>query len=316
MELSMAKRSRVKQAVIPQYPLEGFRPLHRNEGDVTNFGYNCLEKAKMIAGFELFSSAGLKPSLGPLKSAFYRISITIKGSVDVQIGLEHFTHQPGTINFTYPNQVFSKSNISKDIFGYYILFNEDFLQNLIHSELIAEQFPFFDHTGIPFFRLSPEETKRVEDFVLKMNEELQMNRPGKEKAIQLYLYLLLLEAKRSYERQLLHAQANNSDGAYLVSRFNKLVGRYFLEKRKVADYANLLAVTANHLNRMVKEVTGQTASDAIAEMLLREAKAVLKYTDATVAEIAYQLNFSEPAAFNRFFKKMTGETPLDFRGHA
>jgi AraC-like DNA-binding protein len=51
-------------------------------------------------------------------------------------------------------------------------------------------------------------------------------------------------------------------------------------------------------------------------MLVQEAKAVLKYTDASIAEIAYQLNFSEPASFNRFFKKMTGETPLVFRKHA
>lgn len=312
----MAKRSGTTKAGIPNYPLEGFRPLHRYEDDCTNFGYNCLDKGMMVNGFELYSSAGLKPSLGPLKSAFYRISITLSGSVDVQIGLEHFKHQPRTLSFTYPNQVFSKSNISADAFGYYILFNDGFLQELVPGGRIPEQFPFFDFAGTPFFRLSQEEIDRVEDFILKMNEELQLNRAGKEKAIRMYLYLLLLEAKRSYERQQLHLSSGNGDHMYLVTRFNKLVGRHFLQKRKVADYADLLAVTANHLNRMVKEVTGKPASDAIAEMLLQEAKAELKYTDASVAEIAYKLNFSEPAAFNRFFKKMTGETPLAFRNHA
>jgi AraC-like DNA-binding protein len=51
-------------------------------------------------------------------------------------------------------------------------------------------------------------------------------------------------------------------------------------------------------------------------MLLQEAKAILKYTDASIAEIAYQLNFSEPAAFNRFFRKMTGDTPMMYRKNA
>ena len=51
-------------------------------------------------------------------------------------------------------------------------------------------------------------------------------------------------------------------------------------------------------------------------MLVQEAKAVLKYTNASVSEIAYQLKFSEPAAFNRFFKKMTGETPMIYRKNA
>lgn len=312
----MSKKAGSALPNIPQYKLKGFRHLHREEDDTSNFGYNNLNNIQPIEGFELYSSKGLKPSLGPLKSAFYRISICITGSVDMQIGLEHFKHQAGNISFTYPNQVFSKYNIRADTFGYYILFNEDFLNELIPAAKIPEEFPFFDYTGTPLFRLLPAEIAQVEQFVLKMNDELQGNRPGKEKAIRMYLYLLLLEAKRSYERQQLHVNAHATEGVYLVSRYQKLVSRHFLFKRKVTDYAGLLAITPNHLNRVVKEITGKTASDAIADMLVQEAKAVLKYTDATISEIAYQLNFSEPASFNRFFKKMTGETPLAFRKNA
>jgi AraC-like DNA-binding protein len=312
----MGKKATSATPAIPQYVLKGFRRLHRQDDDTSNFGYNNLESIHPVEGFELYSSRGLKPSLGPLKSAFYRISITITGHVDMQLGLEHFKHQPRTMSFTWPNQVFSKSNISTDAFGYYILFNEDFLNDLITAASIPKEFPFFDYTGRPLFQLDPDELDRVQQFVLKMNEELKENRPGKEKAIRLYLYLLLLEAKRSYERQQLHQPANTADTIYLVSHFQKLVGRHFLLKRKVTDYASLLTVSANHLNRTVKEVTGKTASESIAEMLVQEAKAVLKYTEASVSEIAYQLNFSEPAAFNRFFKKMTGETPMLYRKNA
>jgi AraC family transcriptional regulator, transcriptional activator of pobA len=312
----MAKKSPSALPEIPQYVLKGFRQLHRQEDDTSDFGYNRLNAIQAVEGFELYSSRGLKPSLGPLKSAFYRISITITGGVDIQIGLEHFKHQERTVSFTWPNQVFSKSNIRADTFGYYLLFNEDFLHELITAGSIPQEFPFFDVTGTPFFQLSPDEIERVEQFVLNMNEELKENRPGREKAIRLYLYLMLLEAKRSYERQQLNEQASNADHTYLVSHFQKLVSKHFLSKRKVTDYASLLAVSANHLNRTVKDITGKTASEAIAEMLVQEAKAVLKYTAATISEIAYQLNFSEPAAFNRFFKKMTGDTPMTYRKNA
>lgn len=315
-QFSMGKKSTSALPGIPQYALKGFRHLHRQEDDTSDFGYNRLDAITPVEGFELYSSRGLKPSLGPLKSAFYRISITIAGSVDIRIGLEHFKHQPRTMSFTWPNQVFSKSNISPDAFGYYLLFNEDFLTDILPSASIPQEFPFFGYTGKPLFRLAPDEIDRVEQFVLKMNEELKLSRPGKEKAIRLYLYLLLLEAKRSYERQQLHVKDNSAENAWLVSHFQKLVSRHFLLKRKVTDYAALLAISANHLNRTVKEITGKTASGSISEMLVQEAKAVLKYTDASVSEIAYQLNFSEPAAFNRFFKKMTGETPLEYRKSA
>jgi AraC-like DNA-binding protein len=312
----MGKKTTSALPEIPQYVLKGFRHLHRQEEASSDFGYNRLDTIQPIEGFELYSSRGLKPSLGPLKSAFYRISMTITGSVDIQIGLEHFKHQPRTVSFTWPNQVFSKSNISEETFGYYLLFNEDFLNDIIPSSTIPQEFPFFDHAGTPFFQLSPEEIERAEEFLLKMNEELKLDRPGKEKAIRLYLYLLLLEAKRSYERQQLHVTGSPTSPSYLVSHFQKLVSRHFLLKRKVTDYAGLLAISANHLNRTVKEITGKTASESISEMLLQEAKATLKYTDASIAEIAYQLNFSEPAAFNRFFRKMTGDTPMAWRKNA
>lgn len=312
----MGKKATRALPEIPQYVLKGFRGLHRQEDDTADFGYNRLDTIHPIEGFELYSSRGLKPAVGPLKSSFYRISITITGSVDMQIGLEQFKHQPRTMSFTWPNQVFSKCNISADAFGYYLLFNDNFLQEIIPAVNIPREFPFFDISGRPVFQLSPDEIEQVEQFLLKMNEELKRNRPGKEKAIRLYLYLLLLEAKRSYERQQLHVKANHTDNVYLVSHFQKLVSLHFLSKRKVTDYAGLLAISANHLNRTVKEVTGKTASESISEMLVQEAKAVLKYTEASISEIAYQLNFSEPAAFNRFFKKLTGDTPMAYRKNA
>ncbi|WP_245898776.1 helix-turn-helix domain-containing protein [Chitinophaga niastensis] len=301
---------------IPQYVLENFRPLHRLEDDASSFGYNNIDADKKIPGFEIYSSAGLKPALGPLKSAFYRISITISGSVDVQLGLEHFQHRPGTLSFTFPGQVFSKSNIREDTFGYYILFNADFLEEIITPDRITTEFPFFDYAGVPFIQLEPMEIAAVADFACKINEELQQHKPGCEKAIRLYLYLLLLDVKRSYLAQQLHITATDTRNTYLVPRFKKLVSQHFLTKRRVADYAALLGVTPNHLNRTIKESTGQTASSAISDMLVQEAKAVLRYTDTSIAEISYQLDFSDPAGFNRFFRERTGQTPLAFRKNA
>jgi len=157
---------------IPFYQLEGFRSHHRRPDDTSSFGYNNLSPAKMIPGFELYSSAGIKPGMGPLKSAFYRINITISGTLDIYIGLEHFQHQPCTVCFTYPGQVFAKSNISADAFGYYMLFNPGFLDELVPHNKISTEFPFLDVSGMPFFRLSAEEINRVESFVLQMDEEL------------------------------------------------------------------------------------------------------------------------------------------------
>lgn len=297
---------------IPVYDLDKFRHVHR-EDTPSAFGYNNLDKSKHIEGFELYSSEGLIGSVGPLKSAFYRISITVEGTLDMKIGLDVYQHQPRTISLTYPNQVFAKNNISADAFGYYMLFSPDFLNELVPSVKMASEFPFYDVSGTPLFRLAEDELSNVIKLIFNINEELQHQDTGRVKAIKMYLYLILLAAKRSYEKQQLHVNASRNDNSSIVSRFRKLVGMHYLAKRQVAEYAELLAISPNHLNRVIKTVTGHTASDTIKEMLLMEAMSLLKYTNQSVAEIAYKLDFSDPASFNRFFKAGTTETPLYYR---
>ncbi len=303
-----------KSKDIPHYSLKNFRQIHRQDDATSSFGYNKIDISKRVEGFEIYSSEGLVSSIGPLKSEFYRISITVTGTLDMQIGLDHYTHQPRTLSFTFPNQIFSKNNISEDASGYYILFDQDFLNDIILSVKIGNDFPFFSISGTPVFQISESELKNVLSFLKNINNELQQQKSGKEKAIKMYLYLILLEAKRSYERQSIGSSNKHfSENYKLANRFNKLVSQHYLDKRQVSNYAQMLGVSANYLNKTVKENTGQTASDAIREMLLQEAKSLLRYSDNSVAEIAYRLDFSDPASFNRFFKAMTSETPLMFR---
>jgi NAD(P)-dependent dehydrogenase (short-subunit alcohol dehydrogenase family) len=93
--------TKTKRSDIPRYELGDFRHVHRAPGRSTDFGCNQLERSKFIDGFELYSSHGLVGSVGPLRSAFYRVSITVTGELDMQIGLEHYRHQPRTLSFTF-----------------------------------------------------------------------------------------------------------------------------------------------------------------------------------------------------------------------
>ena len=303
----------VRKTEIPTYSLDRFRSVHRLKQAGSSFGYNDMDPSKVIPGFEIYSSVGLIRSVGPLRSAFYRISITVMGTLDMQIGLEEYQHRPRTLSFTVPHQIFQKDNISSDAFGYYMLFEAGFLEDVLPAVALAMEFPFFGLLGSPVFQMSEEELQRIIGLVMKIDEEVQHLRTGRVKAVKLYLYLLLLEARRSYERQGLDSAIPGQAAPSLVSRYLRLVAVHYLDKRQVADYASMLGVSANHLNRMVKEATGRTASECIREMLVQEAKSLLRYTDSSVSEIAYQMDFSDPASFNRFFRAAADETPLLWR---
>jgi AraC family transcriptional activator of pobA len=67
------------------------------------------------------------------------------------------------------------------------------------------------------------------------------------------------------------------------------------------------------LDEALKQATGRTAHALVHEHLLRMAQALLVQTSLSIKEIAYQLEFNEPAHFTNFFKKYTQQTPLQFR---
>ena len=79
------------------------------------------------------------------------------------------------------------------------------------------------------------------------------------------------------------------------------------------DYASLLYITPNHLNALCKELLGESAGELIRKRIILEAKRLLVIKDYSIAEVAYELNFNDNSYFTKFFKKIEGMTPEDFR---
>jgi AraC-like DNA-binding protein len=161
--------------------------------------------------------------------------------------------------------------------------------------------------------LSEEEGKEIESIILKINDEIKAKKANISQAIQLYIQLILITASRSYAQSVLSHKDQIDSGSSLFTRFLKSVSEHFLSVKKVADYAAMLHVSADHLNRTIKAHSDKTAHELIDEMIIREAKAYLLHSQLSVAEIAYKLEFADPSHFNKFFKKLSGCTPLQFR---
>jgi len=103
------------------------------------------------------------------------------------------------------------------------------------------------------------------------------------------------------------------DGSSLMSEFRQLVDAHYAEHWPVEQYAAALNLTESRLNRLSRKQSGQTAFALIQARLLLEARRKLIYTGTPVSQLAYELGFSDPAYFCRFFKKLTGQAPSVFR---
>lgn len=81
----------------------------------------------------------------------------------------------------------------------------------------------------------------------------------------------------------------------------------------VSEYADMLSVTPNYLNKAVKNRTHRTAIDWIEIARINIAKKLLKDPAVSIADISSLVGLPDQSYFSRFFKKKTGQTPSEFR---
>jgi AraC-like DNA-binding protein len=298
---------------IKKYALDtALHQLHKESQVQSGFGMD--NTAELIdGGFALYSTVNTKKNIGPVKTAYYRIAVVLSGTATFTIGLETFNPVRNSIFFGFPGQLFSLKNMSKDFLAYYMLFSEAFIADVFLLKTYRNQFPFLNYSGEQCFSLNEAEGNAVKDFILKINEEVKNRKPDTSHVIQLYIQLILITAGRRYASKIISGQGAANSGKDIFIRFLKLVAEHFLTVHKVADYAKMLHVSADHLNRIIKANSDKTAHQLIDEMILMEAKANLMHSSLSVAEIAYALNFSDPSHFNKFFKKLVNYTPLQYR---
>lgn len=124
----------------------------------------------------------------------------------------------------------------------------------------------------------------------------------------------LLKALISKMLILVHPSLSHADkGLYLYARYLDLLNRQNKIQRKVSYYAGQLSTTPQNLNAACRKAAGQTAGELITGHILGEAKRLLLYTEDTVSQIAYQLEFTDPSYFVKYFKKHLNITPEAFR---
>jgi AraC family transcriptional regulator, transcriptional activator of pobA len=157
------------------------------------------------------------------------------------------------------------------------------------------------------------EVRRLSALCADLKEEASLAREGFRLAMRGLLTLIVIEIVRL-------AVSRSRSGAVTLSRMDarveelrRLLDEHFRKERLISFYAERLAMTADRLNDHVKRATGVTAGHMIRQRVLTEAKRQLVFTNQAIHEIAYDLSFSDPSHFTRFFRKQTGMTPQAFR---
>lgn len=195
--------------------------------------------------------------------------------------------------------------------GYIIFFKKECLS--FFKPVFESEFPFFNILHSNFLKLHRTDFEELAPYFEEVFAAYGRSIDNRHTIAAVKLLALLYQLKESISILNELAQPVLTPQQVLLDRFVRLVNEHYLERRTVEDYAGLLSVTPNHLSQSVKQASGKRALSFIGERIMSEAKSFLQFTTFDVAEISYQLNFSDPANFGKFFKQHAGLTPVEFR---
>ncbi len=245
------------------------------------------------------------------RHSFFHLVFFTQGSGTHSIDFETYPVEPFQIYFMIPGQVHSWSFLS-DPDGYVVNFSEEFFQSFLLKQDYLRNFPFFQ-PGRSDSVFTVKEPNRAE--IIRTLEEILKEGESGQPFRSDYLRVLLLKTFIMLSRELPEDgdQQPFSYNRRLLSNFQDLLELHYKDLRLPREYAELLYITPNHLNSLCTDLLGCSAGQLIRNRVALEAKRLLINQDLTIAEIGYQLRFSDNSNFSKFFRKQAGMSPEEFR---
>lgn len=247
----------------------------------------------------------------PFRKDFYFIGfISNAGKTNITYDHTNVTKLNSFLVFQSPGLLYSFYR-DHSASGYLIYFKKECLS--FFKPDFEKEFPFFNMLHTNFFKLNAVKFQEFAPHFEDVFSAYEKTNDLHHKVASIKLLALLYQLKEYTNAFKQWEEGFTTPQQILLQKFIQLVNNFYIEKRTIEDYATLLHVTPNHLSRTVKSASTKNALSYINDRLVSEAKSLIQFTDFDIAEIAYQLNFSDPANFGKFFKKHTDLTPLEFR---
>jgi len=99
----------------------------------------------------------------------------------------------------------------------------------------------------------------------------------------------------------------------MIRRAKSYIAGHYGDPVGLAEMARTMHVSTFYFCKMFKKTTGLTFTDYLGRVRVEKAKNLLLNPHLRVSEIAYTVGFQSLTHFNRVFRKLTGESPTDFR---
>jgi len=263
--------------------------------------------------FEADKKTYLRTNTLPGTVAAYGFIIVLRGSSTILYSGREITIERDQLFIYMPGFPISIKAASEDYSGLCLVADESFtvgtpsIRNAVRSALL----PIFEMRQ-PVVNLSPEESARLSKLIRIAGEYLMSENPLREEMLGNLYAIFLMDLSSILSRQTKRGGFGKRTEE-LFMNFMDLVPKHFIREHGIEFYADALNVTPTYLSRAVRQVSGRTVVEYINRLLLMEAIWLLESTSLSIDEIAERINYADSTTFGRFFFRMKGVTPREYR---
>ena len=245
--------------------------------------------------------------------ACYTFTLVEEGWLTIDYNNQQFTLTKNDLYPYAPGMPLRIVAASDDYKGICLLADETFTlrSSYMHDAIRAAYFSLVELTE-PKLKLQPPDAAHLADLMRLAIHYQSVSHPQRDECLSLLYNLFLIDLTATQESSIRgHRFPKRVAEIYLD--FLRLLSQHYVEHRDIAFYAVELCITTTYLSRIVRQVSGRTVGQYIDQMLLMESAWLLQTTSLTVAQIADRLHFADTTTFARFFKRLKGCTPKEYR---
>lgn len=276
-----------------------------NEALVRNYISQNLAVAREMLPKAFFSKLAGSPILMPEM----RIIILRKGWMEPTINLIPRHYEAGTLIFGGPDSVVQIERASNDLSDFGLSMSSDLFTLAVGGRVPKA---FDGHLRDFSLQLSPDDV----DFLDRLHHLLYLSTRQQEHSSQVTLHLIssfLWFVSQRWSQHEETALRSMTREQRLFSDFIQLVNRDVRQQHQVEYYASKLCMAPRYFSTLIRQVSGKPPKEWIDDALLTQVKIELKYTEKTVVQISDDNNFPNPSFFSKFFKRLTGMTPMEYK---
>ena len=236
-----------------------------------------------------------------------------KGWMTILYNGRELTLNPNDLYIYSPGFPVTVIATSKDFHGLLLMADEHAANEvpLIHDLVHLAILPIVQLRE-PKQTLPDDAAKHLTEKMREINHYLHSSHIYKVEVLRMLYAIFLLDLQNVQDRFFVHRQTPQRVEEIFIG-FIRLLPDNFIEHHDIPFYASSLCISPVYLSRVVRQVSGRTVIDYINNMLLMEASYLLRTSKLSIAQIGERLHFADTPSFSKFFSRMKGMSPREYR---